>query len=55
MKKIAIIFLLITSFALGQSAGNAGMSFLKIGFGARHLAMSDFGIVGTNEISSFNC
>lgn len=54
MKKIVIIFLLITSVTFGQSAGNAGMSFLKIGFGARHLAMSDFGIVGTNEITSFN-
>lgn len=54
MKKIAVIFLLITSITFGQSAGNTGMSFLKIGFGARHLALSDFGIVGSNDITSYN-
>lgn len=54
MKKITIIFLLISSITIGQSAGNTGMSFLKIGFGARHLALSDFGIVGSNEITSYN-
>jgi hypothetical protein len=54
MKKFVAILLLITSVSIGQSAGNAGMSFLKIGFGARQLALSDFGIVGINDVTSYN-
>ena len=54
MKKILTIFLFITTVSTGQSAGNAGMSFLKIGFGARQLALSDFGIVGINDVTSYN-
>lgn len=37
-----------------QSAGNSGLSFLKFGFGARNVAMSDLGVVGVNDLSALN-
>jgi len=37
-----------------QSAGNSGLAFLKFGFGARNVAMSDLGVVGSNDLSALN-
>lgn len=37
---------------LAQNAGNTGLSFLKIGFGPRNLAMSDLGVVESNDLTS---
>jgi hypothetical protein len=54
MTKIVTILLITASLAFGQSAGNAGMSFLKIGFGARQLALGDFGIAGINDVTAYN-
>ncbi len=54
MNKFATILLISASLAFGQSAGNAGMSFLKIGFGARQLALGDFGVVGINDVTAYN-
>ncbi len=54
MKKIAIV--LIALFMVvpvsGQSAGKTGMSFLKMGFGARVLALGDVGSVFGDDVSS---
>jgi hypothetical protein len=53
LKKITFMFLL-SSILLAQSAGNSGLSFLKFGFGARNVAMSDLGVVGVNDLSALN-
>ncbi len=54
MKKLFVI-LLFTSFGImAQTAGGSGMSFLKIGFGARNIAMSDLGVVGVNDLTALN-
>jgi len=54
MKKLLVI-LLFTSFGImAQSAGSAGMSFLKMGFGARNIAMGDLGVVGVNDLTALN-
>jgi len=53
MKKIICVFLLATSL-FGQSAGNSGLAFLKFGFGARNVALSDLGVVGTNDLTALN-
>lgn len=46
MKKYLICFLIgLTSLTFGQSAEKSGMTFLKIGFGARNIAMGDLGVV----------
>ncbi|VAX21284.1 hypothetical protein MNBD_IGNAVI01-1872 [hydrothermal vent metagenome] len=54
MKK-SLVILLFTSFGImAQTAGGSGMSFLKIGFGARNIAMSDLGVVGVNDLTALN-
>lgn len=54
MKKLLVI-LLFTSFGImAQTAGGSGMSFLKIGFGARNIAMGDLGVVGVNDLTALN-
>jgi hypothetical protein len=52
MKKVLFFFLLITSFSMPQTAGNTGLSFLKIGFGARNIAMGDIGVVSASDVTS---
>jgi hypothetical protein len=54
MKRFLLILILFPGLLLSQSAGSAGFSFLKIGFGARNIAMGDLGVVGGNDISSVN-
>ncbi|MBX3008556.1 MAG: PorV/PorQ family protein [Melioribacteraceae bacterium] len=51
IKKI-ILTLFCASTIFAQSAGNTGVSFLKLGFGARNIALSDLGVVGTNDLSA---
>jgi hypothetical protein len=52
MKKIIPLILIFTGYALSQSAGNSGLSFLKFGFGARNIAMGDAGSVISNDVTA---
>jgi hypothetical protein len=55
MKKIVLIIITITFFSITifpQSAGNSGLSFLKLGFGARNIAMGDAGAAASNDVTS---
>lgn len=54
MKKLLITLLVLSNILFAQSAGNSGLSFLKIGFGARNLAMSDLGVVGPVDVTAYN-
>ena len=51
MKKLIIIFLFAGTI-LAQNAGNTGLSFLKVGFGPRNIAMGDLGVVESNDLTS---
>lgn len=53
-KKIFFTFFLLVNLISAQSAGNSGVAFLKLGYGARNVAMSDLGVAGGNELNSFN-
>ncbi len=52
MRRFVILVLIFTSIILAQSAGSAGLSFLKNGSGARNIALGDLGVVGNYNISS---
>ncbi|MBN1301398.1 MAG: PorV/PorQ family protein [Melioribacteraceae bacterium] len=52
MKKLILLVLFLPIIMPAQNAGESGFSFLKIGMSARNLAMSDFGIVGVNDVGS---
>lgn len=54
MKKAFIFLLLGSSLMFSQSAGKTGLSFLKIGFGARNIAMGDIGVVSANDVTALN-
>lgn len=54
MKKILIVVLISAVSLFAQTAGNTGVSFLKNGFGARNIAMSDLGVVGVNDLTALN-
>jgi len=54
MKKILLFLIIVSPVLFGQSAGKTGLAFLKHGFGARNVAMSDFGAVGVTDVSAFN-
>jgi hypothetical protein len=54
MKRILLFLVLSSSINFAQNAGETGYSFLKLGFGARNIALSDFGVVGTYDVSSVN-
>ena len=45
---------LISASLFAQSAGSSGEAFLKFGFGARNIAMSDLGVVAANDLSALN-
>ena len=51
-KKILLLILLSFTSLLAQSAGNSGLSFLKLGFGARNIAMGDAGTALSNDVTS---
>lgn len=49
----AILIIIITAVSLsGQSAGNAGLSFLKIGTGARNIALGDNGNTLAQDVTA---
>jgi len=52
IKFLVLFFLCTVLFA--QSAGENGLTFLKFGFGARNVAMSDLGVVSANDLSALN-
>lgn len=54
MKRAFLLVLVLSSVIIPQSAGNSGLSFLKIGFGARNIAMGDIGVVSSNDLTSLN-
>lgn len=54
MKKNIMAVLILTSSVLAQTAGNSGLSFLKLGFGARNIAMGELGVVAANDLTAFN-
>jgi len=53
MKKILIVILLTATITSAQSAGSTGLSFLKLGSGARNIGMADFGSLNGNDISNY--
>ncbi len=55
MKKIFLPIIILIAFSITsfpQSAGNSGLSFLKLGFGARNVAMGDAGAAASNDVTS---
>ncbi len=52
MKKFFALFILLPAIVFSQSAGTSGLSFLKIGYGARNMAMGDLGVAGNNDVTS---
>lgn len=54
MKKLLVFLIIVYSSVLfGQSAGNAGMAFLRIG-DAKSISTSDLGVVGNYDLRSVN-
>lgn len=53
MKKYLTVIFLLSINLFAQSAGNSGLAFLKLGFGARNIAMSDLGVVAANDLTAF--
>lgn len=54
MKKFLFLFILLGVNLFAQTAGSSGLSFLKLGFGARNIAMSDFGAAGVNDLTALH-
>ncbi len=54
MKKILLIFVFIAAQTFGQGAGSNGLSFLKIGFGSRNIAMGDLGVASATDVTALN-
>ncbi len=52
--KILIIIVLLAIRINAQEAGSSGLSFLKMGFGARNIAMGDLGVASAYDITSLN-
>lgn len=52
IRKVFYILLIITNLFYAQSAGNSGLSFLKLGSGSRNIAMSDLGVTAGNELNA---
>lgn len=52
MRKIFCLIIISASVIYSQSAGNSGLSFLKMGFGARNIAMGDAGSVAAADVTS---
>jgi len=52
--KNKILFIILLSFTslLAQSAGNSGLSFLKLGFGARNIALGDAGTALSSDVTA---
>lgn len=54
MKKLLLIFVISSSFIFAQTAGKSGLAFLKLGFGARNIAMGDLGVATANDVTALN-
>lgn len=52
MKKILILLIISSILVNAQSAGKTGLSFLKLGTGARNIALSDFGVLSSGDLNS---
>ncbi len=52
MRKFFLIFIISSVSMFAQSAGNSGLAFLKMGFGARNIAMGDAGTVAANDVTA---
>ncbi len=52
MKKIFFLIIISSINLHAQTAVESGLSFLKFGFGARNVAMSDLGVVANNDLSA---
>jgi len=53
MNKIIYIVLISFTTIFAQSAGNSGLAFLKLGFGARNISMGDVGSETSNDVTAF--
>lgn len=54
MKKIIFLVIIFSTYISAQTAGKSGLSFLKLGFGARNVAMGDLGVVNSGDVTSLN-
>jgi hypothetical protein len=52
LKKTIFITITAFTFSFAQSGGNSGLSFLKIGFGARNIALGDAGSAFSNDVTA---
>ncbi len=52
MKKISLILVLCSSILIAQSAGESGLSFLKLSFGAKNAALSDLAVVYSDDATA---
>lgn len=52
MKKILLCIIIFSISTSAQTASKSGLSFLKLGSGARNIAMSDLGVVGGNDLTN---
>ncbi|MBX2975887.1 MAG: PorV/PorQ family protein [Ignavibacteriaceae bacterium] len=52
MKFIIPLIIILFNVASAQSVGNTGLSFLKLGFGARNVALGETGSVMSNDVTS---
>ena len=52
MNKILFLILLSFTSLLAQTAGNSGLSFLKLGFGARNIALGDAGTAVSSDVTA---
>ncbi len=54
MKNFFLIVLFVSFQTLAQSAGESGLAFLKLGFGARNIAMGNFAVASANDLTALN-
>ena len=52
LKKILIITMALISVSFSQTGGNSGLQFLKLGFGARNVALGDAGSAFSNDLTA---
>ena len=52
MYKIVFLILISLTTIFAQSAGSSGLSFLKMGFGARNIALGDAGAALSNDVTA---
>jgi len=52
MKKLTVLFLLLSVNIFSQTGGKTGLSFLELGFGGRNNALADLGVVTASGASA---